>query len=92
MTCYVDTVRAYTRAGGQEAHYCHLLADDRAELHELAARLGLPRRAFQEHPWRWHYDLPGRLRPAAISAGARSVEMHAVGALLRARRLALTRR
>ncbi|MHA3700986.1 DUF4031 domain-containing protein [Jatrophihabitans sp. YIM 134969] len=89
MTCYVDTVRQYPEAGLRFDAYCHLLADDREELHALAARLGMPRRAFQDHPWRWHYDLPAPLRPAAVDAGAVVVDFHAVARLLRARRTAV---
>ena len=89
MTCYVDTVREYPHAGLRFSSYCHLLADDREELHALAAELGMPRRAFQDHAWRWHYDLPGGLRPAALAAGAVAVDFHAVALLLRARRAPL---
>ncbi len=66
--------------------YCHLLADTRDELHAFAAAVGMPRVAFQDHPWRWHYDLPAVLRPRAVELGALEVDLHAVGALLRARR------
>ena len=90
MTCYVDTVREYPEAGLRFAAYCHLLADDRDELHAFAAGLGMPRRAFQDHAWRWHYDLPAEFRPAALAAGARAVDFHAVALLLRARRASLS--
>jgi hypothetical protein len=86
MACYVDTVRSYPDAGLRFTEYCHLLADTREELHELAQRVGMPRIAFQDHPHRWHYDLPGHLRPVAVSLGAREVTMHEVGALLRRRK------
>jgi hypothetical protein len=89
MTCYVDTVRAYPNAGLRFTDYCHLLADTQEELHAMAAELGIPRRAFQDHPWRWHYDLPAHLRPEAVRLGAVEVTMHAIGALIRARRAAL---
>jgi hypothetical protein len=90
MTCYVDTVREYPHAGLRFTAYCHLLADDRTELHAFAAGLGMPRRAFQDHAVRWHYDLPAEFRPAAVAAGAREVDFHDVARLLRARRAALT--
>ena len=88
MTCYVDTVRHYPDAGLRFTDFCHLLADTPDELHAMAQALGLPRRIYQDHPWRWHYDLPAHLRDAAIALGAQSIEMHAVGALLKARRRA----
>ena len=86
MACYVDAVHAYPGAGLRFTEYCHLLADTREELHLMADRLGLPRRFFQDHPWRWHYDLPAHLRPRAIELCARELTMHEVGALLRARK------
>ena len=54
----------------------------------MADALGIPRRFFQDHPWRWHHDLPAPLRPRAVELGAREVTMHEVGALLRRRRAA----
>ncbi|GAB2469632.1 DUF4031 domain-containing protein [Jatrophihabitans fulvus] len=86
MTVYVDTVRSYPEAGLRFRDYCHLLADTREELHAFAELVGMPRVAFQDHPWRWHYDLPAVLRPAALDHGAREVTMHDVGALLKRRR------
>jgi hypothetical protein len=50
--------------------WCHLVSDrSYEELHEIAASLGIPRRAFQGD----HYDLPARMRGAAIALGARPV-------------------
>lgn len=47
--------------------FAHLVSDSSyAELHEFAARLGLPERAFH----RDHYDVPAELREAAIVLGA----------------------
>lgn len=47
--------------------WCHLVSDTSYdELHEMAALLGIPRRAFQGD----HYDLPEELRDAAIGLGA----------------------
>ncbi len=71
VAVYVDSVREYADAGLRFTHFCHLLADTRDELHAMADAIGVPRRIFQEHPWRWHYDLPDHLRPRAIELGAR---------------------
>ena len=50
--------------------WCHLVSDLHIdELHEFAEVLGIPRRAFQGD----HYDLPERLRDAAVAAGAEAV-------------------
>jgi hypothetical protein len=89
MACYVDTVRSYPGAGLRYTDYCHLLADTRDELHAMAAALGIPRRFFQDHPWRWHHDIPAHLRERAVALGAQEVTMHEVGALLRNRRAAI---
>ncbi|MCW2540725.1 MAG: hypothetical protein JWN95_2450 [Frankiales bacterium] len=88
MSCYVDSLRAYPDAGLRHTHFCHLLADEAGELHAMADALGMPRRFFQEHPWRWHYDLPAPMRAEAIELGAREVDMHFIGLLLRNRRSA----
>ncbi len=88
----MDQVRQYPDAGLRFTEFCHLLADSRDELHAMADQLGIPRRFFQDHPWRWHHDLPAHLRPQALELGAREVTMHEVGALLQRRRAALTGR
>jgi len=47
--------------------WCHLVSDTSyEELHEVAAAIGIPRRGFQGD----HYDVPARMRAAAIAAGA----------------------
>jgi Protein of unknown function (DUF4031) len=89
VACYVDTVRSYPDAGLRYTEFCHLLADTREELHELADQLGFPRRFFQDHAWRWHYDLPAHLRTEAIKLGAIEISRRDVALMLRARRMAL---
>jgi hypothetical protein len=86
MACYVDTVRSYPNAGLRFTEFCHLLADSREELHAMADRIGMPRRFFQDHPWRWHYDLPEHVREVAVELGAVEVTLHDVGALLKRRK------
>jgi len=92
MPCYVDTTRHYPDAGLRSSEFCHLLADSRDELHAMADAIGMPRVYFQEHPYRWHYDLPPALRERAVAAGAREVTMHDVGRMLIARRKLLDAR
>jgi hypothetical protein len=86
VACYVDSLREYPNAGLRFTEFCHLLADTREELHAMADELGIPRRFFQEHPYRWHHDLPAHLRAQAVALGAHEVTMHEVGALLRRRK------
>jgi hypothetical protein len=88
MTCYVDAVRHYPGTGLRHNEFCHLLADSRDELHEMADRIGMPRRYFQDHPWRWHYDLPPQLRDKAVRHGAQELTLREVGTMLKARRQA----
>lgn len=63
MSVLVDTARF-------PAHgrwWAHLASDtSTAELHEFAARLGVPRRAFEGD----HYDVPEDLVERAVAAGA----------------------
>jgi hypothetical protein len=89
VACYVDAVREYPNAGLRFTRFCHLLADTREELHEMAGALGVPHRYFQDHPWRWHHDLPEPLRDRALELGARELTLHEVGALLRRRKAEL---
>jgi hypothetical protein len=90
MATYVDTVRSYPGKGLRFTEFCHLLADTREELQAMADALGIPHRFFQDHPWRWHHDIPEHLRARAIELGAREVTMHEVGALLRSRRAGMS--
>jgi hypothetical protein len=89
VAVYVDALRSYPGAGLRFTEFCHLLADTRDELHEMADRIGMPRRFFQDHPWRWHYDLPEHLRDVALDLGALELTMRQVADLLRARRAAV---
>ena len=49
------------------------MADDLDELHAFAARLGLPRRAFQDKRSGAHYDVDTALREVALQLGATPV-------------------
>jgi len=40
---YVDVAQSYPNAGLRFSEFCHLLADTRDELHEIADQLGVPR-------------------------------------------------
>jgi hypothetical protein len=61
--------------------WSHLVSDTSyAELHEFAARLGIPRRAFE----RDHYDVIAERYAGAIAAGAQPVSTREIVARLRA--------
>ena len=90
MAVYVD-IAIWERHGRR---WCHLLADDPAELHAFAAALGIERRRFQTkaaRPWVDHYDIDEPRRTAAIERGAIELDRRAVVKLVarkRARTLA----
>ena len=61
--------------------WSHLVSDvSYDELHAFAARLGVPRRAFQGD----HYDIPASLREPALALGAEPVAARVLLARLKA--------
>jgi hypothetical protein len=80
MTVYVDDAVHLWR--GQR--WAHLMADTLDELHAMATRLGIPRRAFQNKTSGAHYDVPTELRELAIASGAVAISRHHDRALVRA--------
>src|SRR5690606_35964715 len=67
--------------------WCHLVSDvSYDELHEFAARAGIPRRGFQGD----HYDIPEDARAVMIDAGALQVESRELVRRLRASGLRLS--
>ena len=80
MTVYVDdAVHAWR---GQR--WAHLMADTLDELHAMAARLGIPRRAFQNKTSGAHYDVTTELRERAIALGVVAISRHHDRALVKA--------
>jgi len=80
MTVYIDDAVQLWR----EQRWAHLMADTLPELHAMAARLGIPRRAFQNKLSGAHYDVPAPQREQAIAFGARPISRHTDRELLKA--------
>ncbi len=80
MAVYVDDAVHLWR--GQR--WAHLMADSLDELHAMADRLGVPRRAFQNKTSGAHYDVTVELRASAIALGAVAISRHHDRALVRA--------
>lgn len=81
MTVYVDDMfRQATVPNGARSvtsAWCHMQADTREELDEMADRIGL-RRSWIQHPnddVRRHYDVTRTRRAAAVAAGAVEIGM-----------------
>lgn len=86
MTVYVDDARIPARVGRFSGNWSHLYAgpwDDPAELHALAAAIGLRRAWYQDKPWpRGHYDVTEPRRQAAIAVGAVPVTWPETGRMM----------
>jgi hypothetical protein len=80
MTVYVDDAVTLWRG----RRWAHLMADSLDELHAFAARLGLPRHAFQDKTSGAHYDVNAELREHAIALGAVAISRHRDRDLVRA--------
>ncbi|MEN1926709.1 DUF4031 domain-containing protein [Luteimonas qiangzhengi] len=80
MTVYVDDAVTLWRG----RRWAHLMADNLEELHAFAARLGLPRRAFQNRTSGAHYDVTADMRLQAIALGAMPISRHKDRELVRA--------
>lgn len=84
MAVYVDDMRApYGRMV-----MCHMLADTDAELHAMAARIGVARRWWQspEKTSGSHYDIALSKRALAVAAGAVEITWRQAGLMNMRRR------
>lgn len=80
MAVYVDDAVTLWRG----RRWAHLMADSLDELHAFAARLGLPRHAFQDKTSGAHYDVSAETREHAIALGAVAISRHRDRDLVRA--------
>jgi len=86
LTVYVDDWRQRATVRDRTDRWSHLLADEPAELHAMAAALGIPPRGYQRHrrsPALNHYDVPESLRLRAIALGAVPVTWREMARLTR---------
>ncbi|WP_024889085.1 DUF4031 domain-containing protein [Luteimonas huabeiensis] len=72
MAVYVDDAVVLWRG----RRWAHLMADTLDELHAFAARLGIPRHAFQNKTSGAHYDVPADMRERALALGAVAISRH----------------
>jgi hypothetical protein len=81
MTVYVDA--AIWRFAGRK--WCHLMADDQAELHRFAARLGIHPSSYQGPPKTSapHYDITAFERDRALRMGAKASSRDEIVAVFR---------
>jgi len=85
MTVYVDEAIWFWKG----RKWCHLMADDLAELHRFAHRLGLHLSSYQGPPKTSapHYDITGFERNRAIRLGAVPVGRREIVQLFRAQKV-----
>ncbi len=86
MTVYVDDMRAKVKMrDGRTFVFCHMVADSEAELHAMAARIGV-QRAWYQYPVKSrypHYDITLSKRALAISLGAIEISARQAPAISR---------
>jgi hypothetical protein len=66
---------------------CHMVADSIAELHSMAAAIGMRREWFQPRSFP-HYDVCLMRRAKALALGAVELDRRALGRFIRSRRAA----
>lgn len=90
MTVYVDDMYKYPAGEFRRMKMSHMVADSLEELHEMARRIGIARRWFQDpttmpkvsHP---HYDICKSKRELAIMLGAKEMAWRDLAAYVDAR-------
>lgn len=86
MTVYVDTMEAEYKpqhAPGRLYVMCHMIADTEAELHAMAARIGVARKWYQGD----HYDIAKSKKALAIKFGARLITWRQLALMSNNRRM-----
>lgn len=83
----VDALMTYPSRPFGHDKWCHLWdsEDDLEALHAFAARLGLRRSYFQDHPTMPHYDLTASKHALALRLGAHLATRQEMAAHVQAR-------
>ena len=79
MTVFIDDMYRYAIGEFRGMRMSHMIADTEAELHAVAARIGMKREWYQGD----HYDVPLTRRDQAITAGAVVVTYRQCGMMRR---------
>jgi hypothetical protein len=82
MTVYVDDMRA----NFGRMIMCHMMADSLEELHDMAEKIGMKRKWFQNHPKYPHYDVSLTRRKLAIEYGAQEITSKDLVKMMRRRK------
>lgn len=81
MTVYVDDMYQYPLGQFGRMKMSHMIADTLDELHEMAKRIGIARRHFQDKHSGPHYDVSMSKRAAAIEEGAIPIELRTLSCM-----------
>ncbi len=85
MTVYVDDMWRTKMGQYRGMKMSHMVADTLEELHEMAGKIGVQRKWFQEppkvsHP---HYDICFAMREKAVGFGAKEITMREMVVIVR---------
>ena len=83
MTVFIDDMYRYAIGQFRGMHMSHMVADTDAELHAMAARIGMQREWYQGD----HYAVPLTRRDQALAQGAVAVTYRQCGAMRRRRQV-----
>lgn len=79
MTVYVDDMYTVPMGQFRRMKMSHMIADTEAELHKMAAAIGVARKWYQGD----HYDVCMSVRAKAVKLGAKEVEMRELVKILK---------
>lgn len=79
---YVDDMYKYPMGQFGRMKMSHMIADTDAELHAMAAKIGVARRWYQGD----HYDISMSKRTEAVALGAKEITLRELSAMALARR------